>query len=181
MNIFVESRKYIEKMYDKNPDWIQGKYIISIFSNGDVSPLPGRFNILQLEFDDIADQPDHERAAEKFNLIYFNKYHAKMIHEFIEKIPVDSKKPFYVHCDAGVSRSGAVGMVLNEYFNKFLTANRLDYEAFQMNNSHILPNPLVTRILKNELFGPMFIGIEVNDYEYNEDGEKLTILKGFKK
>ncbi len=174
MKIFVESRRYIEKMYDKNPDWIQGKDIISIFSSDDVSPLPDRFNILKLEFDDVTEK-DMETGKDKY--IFFDYSHARKIHSLIKGIQADSKMPFYVHCDAGVSRSGAVGMVLNEYFNKFLAVNRLYYEAFQMNNSHIMPNPLVTRILKNEIFGAMFTGIEVNDYEYNEDGEKIDHIE----
>ena len=51
--------------------------------------------------------------------------------------------------------------------------NRIDNEAFRMNNSHIMPNPEVMRILKFEMFGAPFRGIEVNDIEYNEDGERI--------
>jgi hypothetical protein len=36
-----------------------------------------------------------------------------------------------------------------------------------------MPNPEVVRILKNEMFGVPFMNIEVNDYEYDEDGEKI--------
>jgi predicted protein tyrosine phosphatase len=103
--------------------------------------------------------------------IFFNEKLAKEIHEFINNISENDTKPIYVHCDAGVSRSGAVGYMLNEYFNKFLTNNENDYKAFNMNNSHIMPNPLVVRLLKRELFGLPFVGITVNDYSYNEDGE----------
>ena len=134
MKIFVVPRNYIEKRYDKSPDWIQGKYIISIFSTGDASPLPERFNILQLQFDDIAEKPEDERAAEKFDLIFFNEDHAKKIHEFFNYIKNHQDKPLYVHCDAGVSRSGAVGYMANEYFNKFLELNRHDIEYFQIYN-----------------------------------------------
>lgn len=173
MKIFVESRAYIEKEMDKNPEWHIGKHIISIFSKGDVSPFPDRFNILKLNFDDVAerDMGGWGNIFEESN-IFFNEEHAKAIHKFIEPISADDKRMFFVHCDAGVSRSGAVGMLLNEWFNKFLKVNRIDDEAFKMNNGHILPNPLVVRILKKELFGLPFKGIEVNDYTYNEDGER---------
>ena len=87
------------------------------------------------------------------------------------------KKLFYIHCDAGISRSGAVGYILNEYFNKYLIDNKEDYKFFEMNNSQIMPNPLVVRLLKKELFGISFFGIEVNDYEYNEDGEKINHIE----
>lgn len=175
MKIFVEPRAFIEKQMDKNPDWYLEKWIISIFSKGDHSPVPERYNVLQLEFDDVSEK-DFESCKDK--CIFFNEEHAKEIHEFINKIPADSKKMFFVHCDAGVSRSGAVGYILNEWFNKYKMHNNLDNEAFIMNNRHILPNPLVVRLLKNELWGkPKFANIEVNDYEYNEDGERIDNIE----
>ena len=151
MRIFVVSRLYIERMNNLNPQWYIGKHIISIFSKGDVSPLPNRCNILKLNFDDVTENNNED------GVIFFNENHAKEIYNFISKISAEAKKDFYVHCDAGVSRSGAVGMILNEWFNKFLTVNRMDYEDFLMNNNHILSNPLVVRILKNELFGQPFV------------------------
>lgn len=176
MKIFVESRKFIENQMDKNPEWHLGKWIISIFSSGDASsendfsPLPDRFNILKLQFDDVTEK---EKGVVSDNFIFFNENHAKQIHDFIKGISPDSKKMFFVHCDAGVSRSGAVGFILNEYFNKFISDNKIDNESFFMNNDHILPNPLVVRLLKNEIWGPAtFAGIEVNDFDFNEEGER---------
>ena len=176
MKIYVESRNYIERMMEINPDWHIGKYIISIYSSEkgiDFSPLPDRFNILKLQFDDVAERDAGGWGSAIDSYIFFNEGHAKKISNFIKDIKANDKKEFYVHCDAGVSRSGAVGYLLNEYFNKYITDNKIDNEAFKMNNSHILPNPLVVRVLKNELFGKPFAGIEVNDYEYNEDGERI--------
>lgn len=176
MKIYVESRNYIERMMEINPEWHIGKYIISIYSSEkgiDFSPLPDRFNILKLQFDDVAVRDIGGWGSLIDNCIFFNEKHAKAIHDFINNIKADDKKEFYVHCDAGVSRSGAVGYLLNEYFNKFIADNKQDYESFKMNNSHIMPNPLVVRVLKQELFGLPFAGIEVNDYEYNEDGERI--------
>lgn len=161
MKIFVVPRHYVEKQFDKDPDWIQGKWIISIFSSGDVSPLPDRYNILKLEFDDITElHPGDAKAG----LILFNEEHAKQIHAFVDSI--SREKPFYVHCDAGVSRSGAVGYLLNEYFNKFKELKRIDNEAFINNNREILPNPLVVRILKREFFGTDYRGVFVNEYSF---------------
>lgn len=88
--------------------------------------------------------------------MFFDKQDAKHIHEFARDIIDDGSKPIYIHCDAGVSRSGAVGYILNEYYNKFLTDNKEDYDFFNLKNSHILPNPLVVRLLKKEFFGNPF-------------------------
>lgn len=174
MKIFVVSRNYIEKQIDKNPNWIQGKWIISIFSKGGFSPIPNdRFNILKLEFDDVAER---DISSCSKDCIFFNEKHAQQIHEFIKGIPF-SKRPFYIHCDAGISRSGAVGYMLNEWFNKYLSSNEIDNDNFLKHNAHIMPNPLVVRLLKNEFFGTDYSGIFVNDYEYNENGEKIDHIE----
>jgi predicted protein tyrosine phosphatase len=171
MKIFVVPRQYIKKEIEKNQNWILGKWIISIFSIGSYSPISDRFNVLKLNFDDISER---DIDTNSHNEIFFDENHAKKIHEFIDNISENDAKPIYVHCDAGVSRSGAVGYILNEYFNKFITNNENDYKAFNVNNSHIMPNPLVVRLLKRELFGIPFAGISVNDYSYNEEGEIIN-------
>lgn len=176
MKIIVVSRKWIKEKISKNPDWSQNKNIISIFSSGSYSPIDDRFNVLKLKFDDIVDIPECERMVEKYDLIIFNKNHAKKIYEFINEC--NSNKPFYVHCDAGVSRSGAVGYILNEWFNKYLENNTIDNQFFLDTNSHIAPNPLVVRIMKDVFWGkPTFANIEVNDYSFNEDGEKIDNIE----
>ena len=174
MKILVVPRKFIIQNIEKNPDWILGKWIISIFSSNSYSPISDRFNILKLNFDDIAER---DLGSTKNSEIFFNENHAKKIHEFIKNINIDNVQPIYIHCDAGVSRSGAVGYILNEYFNKFLRDNNEDNEFFKRKNSHILPNPLVVRILKKELFGLPFRGIEVNDYSFNEEGERIDNIE----
>lgn len=171
MKIFVVSRQKIEKMLNQNPKWYIGKYIISIFSKGDHSPFLDRFNILKLEFDDVTDEM-YGWSGFADSTIFFNENHAKAIHEFIKHISANDKRPIFVHCDAGVSRSGAVGYILNEWFNKYLTSNYTDAEAFKETNNHILPNPTVVRM--KELFGLPFQGIEVNDYELTDDGEVIN-------
>lgn len=177
MKILVVPRHFVEKQVNSNPNWIQNKWIISIFSHGSVSPVQDRFNILKLEFDDVSERDMGGWNSISDNTIFFNENNAKQIHKFIESIPIDSNKIFYVHCDAGVSRSGAVGYLLNEWFNKFLTINKEDQLFFQQNNSHIMPNPLVVRLLKRELFGTDYSGVFVNDYTYNEDGEKIDHIE----
>lgn len=177
MKIFVVPRHYIEKQIDKDINWITGKWIISIFSNGSCSPIPvDRYNILKLQFDDLTEKDLRYEGKLGMELLFFNEDLAKQIHNFINEIN-DNGRVMYIHCDAGVSRSGAVGYILNEWFNKFLKLNRIDNEAFTMNNPYIMPNPLVVRLLKNELFGTDFKGVFVNDYEYNEDGERIDHIQ----
>ena len=101
-------------------------------------------NILKLRFDDAVDDPDH-------TLILFDAELADEIIRFIRRI--DTSRMLFINCGAGVSRSGAVGEVLNDYFNRYLEFNALDDEYFRRLNPQILPNPLVRRILRDALFG----------------------------
>lgn len=52
------------------------------------------------------------------------------------------KQQFIVHCSAGISRSGAVGTFINDYFG-------LDYSTFRKTNPQVQPNPFVLRTLKS--------------------------------
>ena len=175
MKILVVPRHFIEKELKNNHNWISGKWIISIFSHEDFSPLPDRYSILKLEFDDVTEKDIGGWSNLPDKCIFFNQNHALKIHNFIKDIEncVNHANEMYVHCDAGVSRSGAVGYMLNEWFNKFIKKNREDNEFFIQNNHHIMPNPLVVRILKQEFFGNDYSGVFVNDYEYNADRKRI--------
>ena len=150
MKIFVKSRRWVKGHLDAHPEWHFGKWIISIYSSDSQCPFLPRFNVLQLQFDDVTEMNSDG--------IHFNKDMAERILWFIKDIE-KTNKPIYVHCDAGISRSGAVGYMLNEWFNKFLEKNNEDNEFFLNENSHIMPNPEVMRILKNEMFGMNYYGV----------------------
>ena len=111
-------------------------------------PVEGE-NILKLCFDDAVEDPDR-------TLVLFDAGIADEIVRFIRKI--DPSRLLFVNCGAGISRSGAVGEVLNDYFNKFLERNELDDEYFRRTNPQIQGNPLVRRILREALFGRDFDG-----------------------
>ena len=106
-------------------------------------PMDGP-NILKLRFDDAVEDPEH-------TLVLFDAEIAGKIVNFVRKI--DTSRLLFVNCGAGISRSGAVGEVLNDYFNKYLERNELDDEYFRRLNRQIQGNPLVRRILREALFG----------------------------
>ena len=106
-------------------------------------PVDGE-NILKLRFDDAVEDPEH-------TLVLFDAGIAGEIVRFVRRI--DTSRLLFVNCGAGISRSGAVGEVLNDYFNKYLERNELDDEYFRRMNRQIQGNPLVRRILREALFG----------------------------
>ena len=84
-----------------------GVAVISISGPGQPAPLKvGWFPVLRLEFDDVV-----KPVAAVPNLVLFAEKHVQAIHEFVEfNLDLD----FLVHCDAGVSRSTAVGIFLRD-------------------------------------------------------------------
>ena len=83
--------------------------------------------------------------------IQFNEEIAQQIVHFVKRI--DRSRELFINCAAGISRSGAVGEVLNDYFNSFLEDNEPDRRYFIRSNPQINGNPLVRRLLRQALFG----------------------------
>ena len=106
-------------------------------------PVDGE-NILRLQFDDATADPE-------CSLTLFDDSMAERIASFVKTF--DSRKLLFVNCSAGVSRSGAVGEVLDEYFNVYLEKNLLDHEYFLRQNPQIQGNSLVRRLLRRALIG----------------------------
>ena len=98
-------------------------------------------HLLTLTFDDICNEP--ETPEDLGNAVLFNETMAQQIMRFVD----DGKLPLLVHCTAGISRSGAVGEVLNWYFNRYLERNAADDEEFTQNNRQIMPNTIVRKIM----------------------------------
>lgn len=149
MKIYVKDRWWIDGVLRKNPEFYMGKEIVSIYSSGDVSPFPDRYNILKLNFDDII-YPEILSEDELNKVILFDKDLGYKVFNFANEM--NQNKVCYVHCDAGISRSGAIGTIFNEYFNK---NNEEDYNFFKIENKNIVPNDLVIKILK-EIFNIEF-------------------------
>ena len=102
-------------------------------------------NVLVLYFDDV--EKDLEIPIIGENRIQkvkaFTIEQAKILFDFIVKN--SEKKSFIVHCSAGISRSGAVGTFINDYF-------RQSYFEFIEKNPYILPNQHVLRLLNKVLY-----------------------------
>jgi predicted protein tyrosine phosphatase len=88
----------------------EGTVMISISSPGDQASLKeGWEDILRLEFHDVVRIP----KGIGNNILAFNSSHVDAVHKFVDKYAA-AGKDFAVHCDAGVSRSVAVGVFLEE-------------------------------------------------------------------
>ena len=150
MKIRVLPRAFFEKVKGTptEVELLEKSKIISINSSwgfDDTPPFsPELLNhphLLTLTFDDICNEP--ETPEDLGNAIVFNEDMAHAIMRFVD----DGKLSLLVHCTAGISRSGAVGEVLNWYFNRYLETNTADDEDFVENNRQILPNTIVRRIM----------------------------------
>ena len=150
MKIRVLPRAFFEKVKGTPTELelLKKAKIISINSSwgfDDTPPFSESFlqhpHLLALTFDDICNEP--ETPEDLGNAVLFNEQMAIAIIRFVD----DGKVPLLVHCTAGISRSGAVGEVLNWYFNRYLESNTADDEDFTQNNRQIQPNTIVRRIM----------------------------------
>ena len=150
MKIRVLPRMFFEKIKGTptEAELLAKSKIISINSSwgfDDTPPFSEELlnhpHLLTLTFDDICNEP--ETPEDLGNAILFNEDMAHAIMRFVD----DRQLPLLVHCTAGISRSGAVGEVLNWYFNRYLETNTVDDEYFTQNNRQIQPNTIVRRIM----------------------------------
>ena len=150
MKIRVLLRAFFEKVKGTpiEVELLEKSKIISINSSwgfDDTPPFSESFlkhpHLHTLTFDDVCNEP--ETPEELGNAVLFNEDMAYMIMRFVD----DGKLPLMVHCTVGISRSGAVGEVLNWYFNRYLESNTADEEDFEQNSRKIMPNTIVRRIM----------------------------------
>ena len=154
MKIRVLARMFFEKIKGTptEVELLEKSKIISINSSCGVDDTPpfspellNHPHLLTLTFDDICNEP--ETPEDLGNAVLFNETMTEQIMRFVD----DGKLPLLVHCTAGISRSGAVGDVLNWYFNRYLKNNTTDDEEFIQNNRQIMPNTIVRRIMMKVL------------------------------
>ena len=130
---------------------IESYRIISINSSRGDDSLPpfsernrNHRNLLCLTFDDVCNEPDPE---DHDDCVLFSTRQAEAVMRFAD----DGSMPMLIHCTAGISRSGAVGEILDWYFNRYIADNPADHLFFTQNNRQILANPLVRKVFLDYL------------------------------
>ena len=93
-------------------------------------------NVLNLTFDDS--------TFNQKDVVLFTREQADEILRFVEPLKKLKSYNLTVQCEAGMSRSGAIGEVLNDYLG-------LDYKEFKYMNPQVMPNSLVRSILKKAI------------------------------
>jgi predicted protein tyrosine phosphatase len=151
MEILVKSRYYFESLRG-TPDESRIFEHIRVISVNSVRvpeepPFSRQYwdaaNVLVLRFDDV---DDAEFGAQYGQLM--TDADAEAIARFAE---VDDPRPIMVHCTAGISRSGAIGACLNEYYNKKRVLNEDEHALFWTWHRNINPNLHVMKLLWKRL------------------------------
>ena len=148
MRIHVKARSFFEaRQGTPREAALSAKYrIISINASrgNDSAPPFSEHNrrhehLLCLTFDDVCDEPEPENPD---SYVRFSPRHAEAIMRFAGA----GDMPMLIHCTAGISRSGAVGEILDWYFNRYIADNQADHQYFVQNNRQIIANSLVRKI-----------------------------------
>ena len=87
-----------------------------------------------------------EHHLDKVEYLFTNEQ-AKELYEFI-KINKDKSRAI-IHCGAGISRSGAIGVFIHSLYGN--NSPEMTYEEFKRKNPRILPNSYVLRLLNRQL------------------------------
>lgn len=151
MRIKVLSRRFFENIKGTEEEYLIFKRcnIISIntpeYNKKNIIKEQPPFSKKYLECENLLIEYFHDWCTPLEDVVLISDTDVDNIYKFVcEKI--DKNKILLVHCTAGISRSGAIGYVLNEYFNKYLTNNvpNEDYNIFKHSYEGIIsPNDLV--------------------------------------
>lgn len=120
--------------------------------------LESRLNVLNLFFDDIDEDilikvfyrnEQDEIESKNHTCKSFDSNNANETIRFLTLISHFAKKEeninLIIHCHAGISRSGAIGVFANDFLG-------LKYEDFKQENPHVLPNSKVLRELNKVIW-----------------------------
>ena len=147
MQIFVKARSFLEGRQGTRQErqLFRDNRIIFIDSVSfpvEEPPFSEEFlnaeNLLVVYFDDVAENFPNAMTPEQARAI-------------VDFVCAEDDRPIIVYCTAGISRSGAVGEVLNWYFNRYLADNQSVYSLNEVLNRGIVPNAHVRRLLLAEL------------------------------
>ena len=93
-------------------------------------------NVLNIEFDDLTE----DKVWNGYQLKALTEEQAKQIVDFID---LNNGKNIYIHCTAGISRSGAVATFIRDFY-----LTKEEQKVFDFNNPSIRPNNHVLSLLK---------------------------------
>lgn len=154
MKILVLSKQSFNKLMvdnninDKNVENNKDIFFISINNTNENSHFAKNHNnVLIQHFDDVdRDLYDIEynngqlkECKSKIRAKAFTEEQAKELFEFLTEQQKYNRKKCFVHCSAGISRSGAVGTFVNDFFGG-------NYLEFRSMNPHIYENSHVLRL-----------------------------------
>ena len=108
-------------------------------------------NVLNIECYDI--DREFEKDGKKY--LPFNTEQAKQVIDFIE---VNKNKNYIIHCHAGISRSGAIGQFITDFYG-WSDKSTFRYQY----GNRIIPNTEITKKLKEEWIR-RFSKLDVNEY-----------------
>lgn len=153
MKISVVDRGFLKRK--SRGEWLEllaGNRVISIrSSDGDDATFPvppgvrPHDNLLCMTFDDCTTWDEAWREHEM--PILFDAAMATRIVRFVR----GDTLPLVVQCAAGVSRSGAIGVAFDEFFNVRNGRNPADHNYFVAHNPQVRPNTLVLRLMREAL------------------------------
>lgn len=140
----LSRRQITELLQDAHEPLLTTHNVVSMLDTGMVSPFitsvfsgfPAiqdfRSSLLTMHVDDVGEESGHWFHP-------FTPTHADRLATWFDL--ADKQRPFLVHCWAGVSRSGAVGLWL---------AERLGYteEEYLNANPRVRPNPYIIQVLR---------------------------------
>jgi predicted protein tyrosine phosphatase len=135
---YADFNQYVSIIGTDYPD----KIFISILDSEGWFSKPQNIigdNTLTIQCDDVFKSGEPSPTNPTTNTRAFDKDDAKKIIDLLQKYPEASE--CVVHCAAGISRSGAVGEFVNDWY-------KADYYEFAHNNPKIHPNGLILRTLK---------------------------------
>lgn len=157
--IIVIPRHAIEGLFERTT-WVSTNFksltdvaIISIFSYEGDHLITEKFekrlkqagcvDILSLLFGDITNNEAEASLDKDLRTRLFTSKQARAIINFLDFLKTKPVKILLIHCDAGISRSGAVGIFACRYFG-------LNESLFRIENPNIQPNPYVYGTLYRE-------------------------------
>jgi predicted protein tyrosine phosphatase len=136
--ISVLPRKEIERIINEKIIISHTWALISIYGEKELLTFSNQEVLKELNCQDFLSLQFHDITIEERKLVLFNEQHANWIINFLDDIK-DKVDHLIVHCAAGISRSGAIGLFACRYFE-------LDQKQFFKEN-FIMPNPHILKVL----------------------------------